>query len=157
MGFVLIWKLFTLVSNMQILRFSLIIYNSHNWEASYSWISPDEIISSRGLNCWSVFLIYSCIYLICCSFVSLDGFTLSTYDGTDLGSPEGSTEVTTGDNLEGLFLGDWIGLIYWINIGTTVGNNLGLSDGEVIDTTLRALGSLSLVTYYGKVLRSLEV
>ena len=38
-------------------------------------------------------------------FGALYGFTFDTYDGADLGSPEVSTERTTGGKFEGLFLG----------------------------------------------------
>ena len=48
-------NLFTLVSNMQISRFNLIIYNSRNWAASYNLISPDARIFFRDLTC-STFL-----------------------------------------------------------------------------------------------------
>ena len=42
---------FTLLPNMQISRFSLIIYNPQNWSASSTLISPDEITPSRDLTC----------------------------------------------------------------------------------------------------------
>ena len=54
-------------------------------------------------------------------------FTLERNDGADIGSPEGSTERTTCGNLEGLLLGDWLGSLYVIKIGTNVGNELLLS------------------------------
>ena len=118
----LIFKI--LVSNVQIPRFNLIIYNSCNWAASSTLIYTYVIISTRDLNCSSVVRLYSCKYPTCCSFGALDIFTLGTYDGTDLGSPEGSTEVTTGGNLEGLLIGDWIGYIDGIELVTDVGNEI---------------------------------
>ena len=42
--------------------------------------------------------------------------TLGTYDGTEIGSPEGSNERTTSGNLEGLLIGDRLGSIYGIEI-----------------------------------------
>ena len=74
-----------------------------------------------------------------CAFGSLQGFILGTYDGADIGWPEGSTEISTGGNLEGLLLGDWIISLYGIMIGTNVGNEIGLSDGKVIGRRLKDL------------------
>ena len=59
-----------------------------------------------------------------CPLGALYVFTLGTYDGADLVSPEGSTERTTGVNFEGLLLCDWLGSIDGIDIGTDVGNEL---------------------------------
>ena len=53
--------------------------------------------------------------------------------------PEGSTEITTGGNLEGLMLGNWLGSLDGIDIGTNVFNELGFSDGKVIGKTIRVL------------------
>ena len=64
------------------------------------------------------------------------GFTLGKYSVTELVSPEVSTEGTTCGNLEGFFLGDWIGSLDRIEIGTNAGNQLGLSDWEVLGRTL---------------------
>ena len=66
----------------------------------------------------------------------MDGCTLGTYDDTDLGSPEGSTEVTKVGNLEGLLLGDWLGYLDGLDPVTSVGNEIGLSDGKVLGRTL---------------------
>ena len=149
-------KCFTLVSNMQILRFNLIMYNSHNWAASSTLISPDAIILYRALTCSSVAHRFSCRSPTFCSIVALYGSTLGTYDGIELISPEGSTEGTTGGNLETLLLGAWIGYLDGLELGTNVGNELGLYYGKVLGTTLGALGELSLGTYDYKVLIYLE-
>ena len=114
--------MFTLVSNMKILSFNLIIYNFHNRSASSALISLDEIIFSRGLTCSSYVCFSYCRSPTCCSFLALYWFTLGTYDGTEIGSPEGSTEGTTGGNIEGLFLGYWLGSIDAIYIGIDVDN-----------------------------------
>ena len=89
---------------MQIPRFSLIMHNPLQLIRLIYLISFDEIISSRTLTCSSVVRLYSCIALTYYSFGDLDGFTLGTYNGADLGSPEESTERTTVGNLEGLIL-----------------------------------------------------
>ena len=89
MGFIFSEKLFTLVSNMQISRFNLIIYNFCNWSDSSTLISRYAIIFSRDLTCPSFVLLSSCRYPTCCSLGALDLFTLSTYDGTELGYLEG--------------------------------------------------------------------
>ena len=89
MGFIFSEKLFTLVSNMQISRFNLIIYNFCNWSASSTLISRYAIIFSRGLTCSSVFRLSFCRSLTCFSLGALDGFTLGTYDSTELGYLEG--------------------------------------------------------------------
>ena len=117
-------KLFTLVSKLQIPRLNLIRYNSRNWSASSTLISPDEIIFSRDLSCSSVFRISSCKALSYCSLGDLDGFTLGTYDVTELGSPEVSTEVTKCGNLEVLLIGDWLVYLIVLEIGTNVGMSL---------------------------------
>ena len=84
-GFLFSEKLFTLVSNMQISRFNLIIYNFCNWSASSTLIYRYAIISPRDLTCRSVFRVYSCRALTCCPCGALDGFTLGTYDATEIG------------------------------------------------------------------------
>ena len=89
MGFIFSGKLFTLVSYMQISRFNLIIYNICNWSASSTLISRYAIIFSMALNCSSVVRISSCRNPTCCSLGYLDGFTLDTYDGTELVYLEG--------------------------------------------------------------------
>ena len=66
----------------------------------------------------------------------MDGFTLSIYDGIELVSPEVSIEGTKVENLEGLLICDWIGSIYVFELGTDVGNELVLSDGKMLGTTL---------------------
>ena len=86
--------------------------------------------------------LYSCRDPTCSSFGDLDGFTLGTYDGTDIGSLEGWTERTTGGNIEVLLLGDWLGCLDGIDFGTDVGNELGLSDGKVLGRKLGALVGL---------------
>ena len=48
-------------------------------------------------------------------------FTLDTYDGIYLGSPEGSTSGTTYGNLEVLLLGDWLGSLFGLELVTNVG------------------------------------
>ena len=135
-------KLCSLVSNIQIPRFSLIIYNPCNWSDPFALISCDKIIFSRNLTCSSVVRLYSCRSLNCCSFGALYGLTLVTYDGTDLGSPEGSTERTTDGNIEVLMLGNWLVSLYGIDIGTNVGNELGFYDEKVIGTKLGNLVGL---------------
>ena len=77
---------------MQMSRFNLIIYNFCNRADSYTFISPDTIVSSRALTCTSVVRLSYCKSLTCCSPGTLDGFTIDTYDDTDLVSPEGSSE-----------------------------------------------------------------
>ena len=86
----------------------------------------------------------------------MDGFSPDTYDGTYLGSPEVSNEGTIYVNLEFLLLYYWLGYIDESELGTNVSNELGFSDGKVVDTTLGDLGVLSLGTYDGKVLIFLE-
>ena len=86
----------------------------------------------------------------------MGGFTLFKYDGTDLVSPEGSTEGTTCDNLEVLLLGDLLGYLDGIYIGTNFGNEIGFSDEKVLCTTLEDIKRLSLGKYDGTALRSLE-
>ena len=92
-------NLFTLVSNMQISRFNLILYNYRNWSASSTLISPTDIIFSRDLTCSNVVCLYYCIVLTCCSLGPLYGSKLGTYDIIVLVSPEGSTEGTTREKL----------------------------------------------------------
>ena len=82
------------------------VYNFCNCASSSTLISPDAILFYRALTCSSVVQIFSCRYQTCFSLEDRDGFTIGTYDSTELGSPEGSTEITTGVNLEGLLLGD---------------------------------------------------
>ena len=124
----------------------MIIYNSCNWADSSILFSPDEIIYSGGLTCSNVVRLYSCRDPTSFSLGALYGFTLCTYDGTDIVSPEASTEVTTGGNLKGLLLVDWLGSLYGIELGTDVDNVLGFSDGKVLVTKLGALDVLSLGT-----------
>ena len=134
-----LWIFFTLVSNMQIPRLNLIRYNSRNWPASYTLISNDEIIFSRDLSCSSVVRISSCKALTCCLLGDMDGFTFVTYDVTDLGSPEGSTEVTKCSNLEVLLIGDCFVYLNVLELGTNVCNELGFSDDKVLEITLGSL------------------
>ena len=61
---------------------------------------------------------------------------MDSYDSTDLGSPEVSTEGNTGGNLEVMLLGDWLVSLDRIELGTNVVNELGLSKGEVFGTIL---------------------
>ena len=58
------------------------------------------------------------------------------YTGADLVSPVVSTERTTGGNLEEFMLGDWLISLDGIELGTNVGNDIGLSDGKVLGRTL---------------------
>ena len=60
-------------------------------------------------------------------------FTLGTYDGTDIGSTEGSTQLTTGGNNEGLLLGYFLGYIN--KLGKKI-NELELSYGKFLGRTL---------------------
>ena len=55
-----------------------------------------------------------------------------------------------------MLLGDWLVSIDWFELGENVGNYLVFSDGKVIIKTLGALCVISLSTYGGTVLRSLE-
>ena len=73
------------------------IYNYYNCSNHSTLIYPDVIITSRALTCSNVVHIYSCRALACCSLWTLYGFTIGEYDGTEIGSPEGSTDITTGD------------------------------------------------------------
>ena len=76
----------------------------------------------------------------------MNRFILSIIYGAYIGSPEGSTEITTSKSLEGLLIGDWLGYSYFNDIGTYVGNELGLSDDNVFGTTLVYLDVISLGT-----------
>ena len=89
MGFIFSEKLFTLVSNKQISRFNLIIYNVCNWSASSTLISSYAIIFSRSLTCSNAVRFSSFGDPNCCSLGDLYGFTLGTYDGIELGYLEG--------------------------------------------------------------------
>ena len=100
------------------------------------------MIFSRSLTCSIVVRLSSYIAPTSSSFGAMDGFTVGTYYGSDIGSPEESTERTTGKNFYGLFLGEWIGSLDGIEIGTNVVNELGLSDGKVLGRTLGALFGL---------------
>ena len=73
-----------------------------------------------------------------------------------LRSPERSTEGTAGGKLEYLLLGDWPVSLDVVEIDANVGNELVISDGKVLDTTLGALYGLSLGIYYGTIPRSLK-
>ena len=95
MGFIFSEKEFTLVSNIQISRFNLIIYNFCNWSASSTLISHYTIIFYRSLTCSSVVRLYSCRFPTCCSLGDLNGFTLVTYYGTELGYLEVSNLFCT--------------------------------------------------------------
>ena len=61
------------------------------------------------------------------TIVDMYGFSIGTYGDTRIGSLEVSTERSTGDNLEGLMIGDYLGYLDGIDIGTNVGCELGLS------------------------------
>ena len=136
-----LWSIFWyhLVSNMQISRFNLIIYNSCNWAASFTLISPVAITFFSYLACSSVVRLSYCISPSCCSHGALCGFMLDTYDGTERGSTNGSFEITTGGNLEGLLLRDWLVSLDGLDIVTNFGNELGISDGKVLVRALRSL------------------
>ena len=86
----------------------------------------------------------------------MDGFTVGTYVGTETGSPEESTEGTTGVNIEWLLLSDWLGCLYGLELGTNFGHALVLSYGKVLGTTLGALDGISPDKYDGTVIRCLE-
>ena len=62
----------------------------------------------------------------------MDKFSLSTYDGTYLGSTHG----TIDGNFEVLLLGDSLGSLNGIQLGCNEGNGICIADGIVIDTTL---------------------
>ena len=64
------------------------------------------MISSGVLPYSGIVCLSSCRSAACCSLGALDRFTLGTYDGTDLGSTEGSTERGTYGKVEGFLLGD---------------------------------------------------
>ena len=53
---------------------------------------------------------------------ALYGLSLGTYDGIELGWLEVSTEGTTYDNLEGSWIGFWLGLVVVLDIGKNDGN-----------------------------------
>ena len=80
-------------------------HNHCNCAASSTLISPDAIIFSRDLTGSSVVLVYFCRSLTCGLLGALDIFALITYDSTDLGSPEGSTEGTIYGSLDELLRG----------------------------------------------------
>ena len=75
----------------------------------------------------------------CCSLVAFDGFTLGTYDNTDLGSPEESTEKIAEGNLEGLLLGTLLGSFVGLVIGFNKVAVLGSSYGKGLGTTIGGL------------------
>ena len=137
-------KLFTLVSNMQISRFNVIIHIPRNWSDSSTLIYPDAILSYRPLTCSSVVSCSSFRSQTCCSLGDLDESKLGTYDGTDIGLQEGSTERTTSGKLKDLLLGDWLGSLDGIELGTNVDNELGLSDWKVLGTTLENVDRITL-------------
>ena len=87
----------------------------------------------------------------------MDEFKLGTYDGTDIVLQEGSTKRTTGGKLEDLFLGDWLGSLDVIELGTNVDKELGLSDGKVLGTTLENGDRIILVIDIGTELGYLNV
>ena len=96
------------------------------------------------MYCSSVVGFSSCISPNCCSIGALYGLIIGTYDVTELGTLEVSTEVTTDGNLEGLFLRGWLVSIYGRDIGTNVGNELGLSDWKVLGRILGDIVGLYL-------------
>ena len=69
---------------------------------------------------------------------------LFEYYGTELGSPEGSTEGTTGGILERVFLYYWLGYLDVLELGTNFDNELGLSDGNVLGRTLGGMAVIEL-------------
>ena len=89
MRFIFSEKLFTLVSNMQISRRNLIIYNFYNWSDSFTLIYRYSIIFFRALTYSSAVRLYSCIAPTFCSLGDLDGFAFGTYDVTEIGYLEG--------------------------------------------------------------------
>ena len=105
-------------------------------------ISPGAIIFSRESTCSSVVCLYSFIALACCSLGDLYGFTFCTYDVTDIGSPEISTQLITGGNLEGLLLGGLLGYLDGLDLGTNVCNELVFSDDTLLGITLGYLVGL---------------
>ena len=127
---------------MQTTRFKLIIYNFYNWSASSNLIFLDVIIFSRDLACSSVVRLYYCRSPTCCSLGALDGFTLGTYDDTELGPLEGLTEGITEGKFEGLLLGDWLGSVVGLVIGFINVTVLGSWYGKVLGTTLGDLVGL---------------
>ena len=129
-------KLLTLVSNMKIQSFNLTIYNSCNWADSSTLIYPDVIMLSTYLTCLSAVRLNSCISPTCCSLGATDRFKLSTYDVTDLRSPEGPTEGNKGEHNVGLLLDDILGSLNGIELDTNIGNEIGLYNGKVIGITL---------------------
>ena len=74
----------------------------------------------------------------------MDGFTLGTYDDTELGSLEGSTEGIIEVDFEGLLLDDWLGSVIALVIGFNKVIVLSSWYGKVIGTTLGALVGLLL-------------
>ena len=81
---------------------------------------------------------------------------MDSCDSTDLGSPEVSTEGTTGGNLEVMLLGDWLVYLDRIELGTNVDNELGLSYGEVFGTILVNVDRITLGIYIGTYLGFLD-
>ena len=55
-----------------------------------------------------------------------------------------------------MLIGDWLGYLDVLDIGTDDGNALWFWDGKQLGTTLRALDGLSLGKYDETVLKSLE-
>ena len=84
MRFIFSELFFTLVSNIQISRFNIIIYNFCNWSASCNLIPRYTIIFSRDLTCSNFVCLSSCVSPTCCSLWNLDWFKLVTYDVTEL-------------------------------------------------------------------------
>ena len=72
----------------------------------------------------------------CCSLGALDGFTLSTYDDTDIGYLEGLTEVISEGNFDLLLLGDLLGSVVGLVIGFNKVTVLCYLCGKVLGTAL---------------------
>ena len=69
---------------------------------------------------------------------ALDGFTLGTYDCTQLGLSEGSSEGTADENLEGLLLGALIGSVNGFELVKNEDTEVGFCDGKTHRTIVGA-------------------
>ena len=159
-------KLFTLVSTKQISRFILIIYKFCNWSASSTIIYSYKIVFSRVLTCSICVCLSSFLDPNCCFLGALYGFTLDTYDGTELGYLEGPDLLFTWSSVwihtwyigwyrarisirldwrnirrqfQDLLLGGLLVSVVGLVIGFNKGTVLGSCYGKVLGTTLGAL------------------
>ena len=80
------------------------------------------------------------------SLGSLDGFTIVTYDGKELGLSKVSTEGTADDNLVDFLLGALFRAVYGFKLGNNVDAEVGLFCGKPLGTTLGSLDGVLIGT-----------